>query len=70
LLTATEVYAQRESIGRRSISKSQLSADEIKAIIDAVNVGKLAQREAAAQFGVKPRLVSSLVSEDRNDPAF
>ena len=69
-MTAIEAYEQRDSIGRRTIKKHELSAAEIEEILQCVRDDKLAHREAAVKFGVSPRLVSSLVSAQKRDGAF
>ena len=60
----------RENPGRKTKKKHELSSAEIRQIIDAIKINKLAHREAAFKFGINVRLVSSLVVADKKDPEF
>ena len=70
LTTATDEYKLRESVGRKTIKKHQLSAAEIEAIINACKTGQQTQREIALEFGVSARLVSSLVVAAKKEASF
>ena len=70
LTTATDDYEMRESVGRKTIKKHQLSAAEIEAIINACKAGRQTQKEVALEFGVSARLVSSLVVSAKKEGAF
>ena len=54
LVTATEAYDMRETVGRKTIKKHQLSVEEIKEIVEAGKALKQTQKEIAAKFGVSP----------------
>ena len=52
------------------MNKSQLSAQDIAAIIQSVKVYKLSHKEAALKHRVRPRLVQSLVKASEKDKKF
>ena len=51
------------AVARRKMSKSQLSTDTMKEIIDMVLKDGVMQKDVAAYYRVKPHLVSALVSD-------
>ena len=70
LTTATDDYEMREAVGRKTIKKHKLSAAEIETIINACKTGRQTHKEVALEFGVSPRLVSSLVVSAKKEVAF
>ena len=67
-MTATEAHELRESAGRKTIRKHQLSSSEVESIIRSYQTKKQTQKEVASVFGVSERLVSSLVVASKKDP--